>query len=447
MAIIRLGHFDPDPTIESSVPKFVEAVYKNLKKTEPEGKLRDDNFSALRTVIPFENFRSFDEFAGVNIQSIAQIQDALRDAGFLSGELEKGFYGYRTRSAMRLFQEYIRTYEDIPLAECWPDGIYGSKSHKQLLRWKSAKKKANWLVTDSGETGLVARWEEARSQNSTAPLEGTEFLNWLNYLNEIKDHYQSTPNTMIKKVNDFNGATDTIKVANWDFGIDHIHLIGIRRDPERGKGRGSDDVFLLLIKGMVFKFQGSTDPGKSENEDGAPFIVQGQHNYQFGWHQQAYMALRPQDPGVLVVRSKDFKLRESNVLNGFDSTPNKTINIHWGGRGGQDKVIEDKFPWSAGCQVITGTGYLDHRNLPVDCSEYRAALPDEPFTSKTTRGAYNVLSDLVTALSGGMADSSNANDKRDMTVKYMLLNEEDLARSAFASGTLQNAIGFRSKMK
>ena len=74
-------------------------------------------------------------------------------------------------------------------------------------------------------------------------------------------------------------------------------------------------------------------------------------------------------------------------------------------------------------------------------------LPDEPFKTNKTRGAYNVLADLVTALSGGMADPGDPNDKRDMTVKYMLINEDDLEMSEFASDAILGAIGFRSKMK
>ena len=157
----------------------------------------------------------------------------------------------------------------FPLKESLPDGIYGSNTHKHLLRWKSADKKASWILTEDGQKGLVDRWEDARGTNNTASLDGTEYLNWLNYLTKIKKHYQIHPNSMIEKVNEFRGDTDTLKVQDWDFGIDHIHLLGIRRDPERGKGRGSDDVILLLIKGMVFKFQGSTDPGMTKHEDGA----------------------------------------------------------------------------------------------------------------------------------------------------------------------------------
>ena len=70
-----------------------------------------------------------------------------------------------------------------------------------------------------------------------------------------------------------------------------------------------DKEFVLLIKGLVFKFQGSTDPGATSHQLGAPFLVQGQHDYHFGWHKNHHLAVRPSDKGVLVVRSKgDFRL-------------------------------------------------------------------------------------------------------------------------------------------
>ena len=114
MAVIKLGNFDPDPAIKDNISNFVDAIHKNLKKSEAEGRLRDDNASSLRRVEQFDRFREFESFAGVNIESITQVQKALKNAGFLSGDLEKGFYGYRTRAAIRLFQEYIRAYEDVP---------------------------------------------------------------------------------------------------------------------------------------------------------------------------------------------------------------------------------------------------------------------------------------------------------------------------------------------
>jgi hypothetical protein len=118
-------------------------------------------------------------------------------------------------------------------------------------------------------------------------------------------------------------------VAQWEAAPGHVHLVGIRRREANGK---FDDIFVLLLKGLVFKFQGSTEPGASDNPSGRPFLVQGQHNYHFGWHQKKYLALRPQGAGVLVVRSKiNDVLDDADLANGLEV--NASINIHWGGKG------------------------------------------------------------------------------------------------------------------
>ena len=74
--------------------------------------------------------------------------------------------------------------------------------------------------------------------------------------------------------------------------------------------------------------------------------------------------------------------------------------------------------WSEGCQVINGTLYINHDNELIDCSGFAAINNKEVAKDRSkTRGAYNVLLDLVTALSGDTGSS---------TVKYMLLTEQDL---------------------
>ena len=218
---------------------------------------------------------------------------------------------------------------------------------------------------------------------------------------------------MLRLVGAFAGATDTRSVARWDFAPGgNVHLVGIRRSERSGK---FDDIFVLLIKGLVFKFQGSTEPGASSNALGAPFLVQGQHDYHFGWHKKEYLALRPQhlDRGVLVVRSKDdMRLDEADLKNGLEA--NASINIHWGGKG----MKFDVKTWSEGCQVINGTVYLNEKNKLIDCSAFAATNNAEVAGSPSkTRGAYNVLLDLVTALSSDLKGNS---------VKYTLLTEEDL---------------------
>jgi len=70
------------------------------------------------------------------------------------------------------------------------------------------------------------------------------------------------------------------------------------------------------------------------------------------------------------------------------SGPNATINIHWSGIGSSN--------FSAGCQVIAGDSYINHANEVVSCRGFAARSYDELAAGKT-RGAYNVISDLVLA--------------------------------------------------
>ena len=92
---------------------------------------------------------------------------------------------------------------------------------------------------------------------------------------------------------------------------------------------------------------------------------------------------------------------------------NGTINIHWGGPG----MATDVKNWSAGCQVIGGSLYITPADALVRC-EYAAQSSTAAKTqTNQTRGAYNVLSDLVTAY---------GSDLQDDTVKYTLLRQEDL---------------------
>jgi len=324
--------------------------------------------------------------------TVRQVQQALIAIGFFPGGKADAICGYRTVSAIRLFQEYVRTVEKLPSD---PDGRFGPQSQKHLKRWIDGGNQFAWAPT-------IERWQ-------AGTLAQTEYTEWLSLLGKVKEKDAAHPNRMLQLVNAFPGDTDTKKVAQWDFDPRHIHLIGIRRGEFSGK---FDDVIVLLIKGLVFKFQGSTEPGHSSNEKGKPFLVQGQHDYHFGWHQKTYLALRPQGKGVLVVRSKGEGLDDRDLDNGLEA--NASINVHWGGKGGKFDVSS----WSEGCQVINGTLYMNHDNELIDCSGFVASNNKEVAENRSkTRGAYNVLLDLVTALSGDTGSS---------TVKYMLLTEQDL---------------------
>lgn len=326
---------------------------------------------------------------------VAEVQQALKNLGFFPGGKVDGICGYRTQSAIRLFQEVVRTVEQ---RDCTPDGQFGPKSQEHLQRWLREGLRPDW-------DAAVAAW--------AAGTPSGEFTAWLDWLNAVKAKYEAAPSPVLQRVNAFGKPSDTRKVRDWDFSARAgTHLIGIRREVMSGK---FDDIFVLLIKGLVYKFQGTTDPGATENPAGMPFLVPGQHSYHFGWHKSTYLALRPEGAGVLVVRAgADARLTPDDLARGLEV--NATINVHWGGRGLLGQVNN----WSEGCQVITGSVYVNPANRLVSCQPFAAVTPAEPRdpASKKTRGAYNMLLDLVIALGSDISDGR---------VKYTLVEAADLA--------------------
>lgn len=344
--------------------------------------------------------------------SVAQVQQGLKSSGFFPGGTVDGICGYRTLSAIRLFQEYVRSVEKT--VGLVPDGRFGPVTQQHLKRWMDHELQPDWAPT-------IERWQAG------APGQ-TEYGDWLALLEIVKALYLSSPSPMLQQVNAFGSGCDTRKVAKWDFAAaGNIHLVGIRRNEMHGK---FDDIFVLLIKGLVFKFQGSTEPGASTDPRGFPFLVQGQHDYHFGWHQKKYLALRPQSAGVLVVRSKAGKSpSDADLSKGLEANP--SINIHWGGKG----MLGNVNTWSEGCQVINGTVYINEKDELVNCSAFTALNNDELAGNVSkTRGAYNVLLDLVTALASDLSP----------TVKYTLLTQQVLA---LGPALEQNLVEARNKVR
>lgn len=328
-------------------------------------------------------------------EAVTNVQRFLKTAGFFPLGKIDGVCGYRTASSIRLFQEYVRSVEGMAEIGA-PDGMFGRKSEQQMARWQRDR--------------LVAEWHNSSGQPQP------EYNDWMRLLKRIKAHYTQQPTPLLRRINDHDGRTDSLPVAAWNFEPTRIHLVGIRRHEAQPGKRENDDVFILLINGAVFKFYGTTDPGKSSNRAGAPFLVHGQHRYRFGWHKQSdrnkvYRALKPRSSGVLIVRDgdRDFALTDSDLAGRLEN--NASINIHWGGRGVSN--------WSEGCQVICGRAYVNHRNDLVDCSHLAASTYSTLGTRVAghyqTKGAYSVLVDLVSAFSGN-----------EHALDYMLIYEEDL---------------------
>ena len=335
-------------------------------------------------------------FTEVQGAAVRDVQTFLHDAGFFPFGKIDGICGYRTAGSIRLFQEYVRTVEKNASIGA-PDGVVGPLTSPHIERWR--------------RDGIRADWMQFSSANPT-----NEYAVWLRLLNAARARYLREPPTIMRKVSDFARRSDTLKVADWTFDPVHIHLIGIRRDEAKPGERINDDVFVLLIDGIVLKFFGTTDPGKTSNDAGGPFLVPGQHRYRFGWHKmtdmnRVYRALKPASVGVLVIRDGDRDAALTDADLAGDLEPNASINVHWGGRGTSN--------WSEGCQVICGRGYINHEGAAIDCGAFAATtyanLAQRVKGVYVTKGAYSVLVDFVAAFSSDIH-----------AAHYTLLYERDL---------------------
>lgn len=369
MATLYLGSCDKGKVPESRKsflkPFHIDGLLINKVS------FRDDNRTKWRS------FREGDS------NEVMKLQLFLFHAGFMPRSVFDGIFGYVTQASVRLFQEYIRTEENIP--DMVPDGIVGLSTMKHIQRWKEGKKISDW-----GKISV------------TNPTEA--YNEWMALLQKAKNYYTSTPGPILKTLNDLHSTYSSRKVQDWSFNTSDIHLIGVRRNETQSiKKRDNDDLFFLLINGMVFTFWGSTDPSvtMAQRKD-EPFLIEGQHKYRFGWHkisveQKIYKALKPQNSsGVMVVRdwdnnnaltNNDLKIKDRNgKLKGMQVNP--SINIHWSGIGRSN--------FSAGCQVIAGKSYLDHKNQLQDCSKFASNSYAELTDShKKTKGAYNLFTDLI----------------------------------------------------
>lgn len=397
--MITLGKFDQG--ISDTALSEYKALVKKLTVIEGgqwENHLRDEG--------RWVEFKPLD--AGVPMK-VSEVQQFLKHSGFFPHGKIDGICGYRTSSAIRLFQEYLRSVEGISEIG-YPDGIFGNISASHARRWQQEGRKADWVA-------------------SSGDKQSAEHNKWLSLLNKIKGRALTDPGSPFNRVNTHPKPGDTVKPANWDFDSGRIHMIGVRRRKSAQDNQDSavqvlNDLFVLLLNGAVFKFYGSTEPGTKESTKGYPFLVPGQHLYRFGWHKlselkKVYHALKPgTDQGVLIVRSKNVIPKESDLAGPLER--NITINIHWGGEG-----VSDKAGWSSGCQVIAGRSYINHQDKPINCTKFAAANYDQLGVKVEgvyqTKGAYSVLEDLVAALSGASPD--------DNIVRYTLIREEDLAEN------------------
>lgn len=402
MSVLQLGNYDtgkkPANLASFFKPYHVDGILATTNKFRS-----DDN-------------NRFEEWEQADENDVQKLQEFLYDAGFMTKKYNEGVYDYVTEAAVRLFQEYMATIEN---KSCSRDGKVGPNTWQLINQWPKGKK---------------CNWHSSITSNNPSHKEYTA---WMDLLDEAKTYYSDTNHQgpIMRAVNQASDTGSTIKTQDWKFERDKIHLVGIRRNESKSISvRKNDDLFILLINGMVFKFWGSTDPKVKKGVTTEPFLVEGQHLYRFGWHNLGavgadkkhkrgayvtYRALRPANnrQNVLVVRDKDNddKLSKGDLgASGLELSLANYINVHWTG------TSRSQTTWSAGCQVIKGQSYMNDRGEIVDYSDYTAATYEDLFKDKKKhKGAYRFLTDLVVCYS----------EKGVNTMYYTLGNEnEELAK-------------------
>lgn len=390
MATLKLGIAD-NGNQPTDLKKYLQSIHATLHPTlQKRSQFRDES-----------QWRSIHTIPG---NEVKELQQFLMKAGFLLPKGDDGVFGYRTRAGVRLFQEYVRSVEGLSDIGT-PDGVVGKNTRKHIKRWAVG--------------GMVSDWGNASVENQSI-----EFSRWMRILRSVHEGLKNQSNAILDMVNKHPQKTDTLPISEWTFNDEDVHLLGIRRNYGKKQfRRENDDVFILLINGMVFKFWGSCDPSaKMADRADEPFLVEGQHLYKIGWHKmsdrnKAYMALKPLSVGTLVYRDRTNAnaLTDANVKAGLEG-PNNSINIHWSGIGHAN--------FSAGCQVIAGKSYINHHDQVIDCSSFASPsygnLKKQASVPRKTKGAYNLLADLV-----AVYRPNNQN-----TVRYTLGRDENLNLTA-----------------
>ena len=412
--ILVLGNYDDHLSEKDYIKPFLKTYHKRIIDAEKHSQMRNGDIFGWVKLKPKTGL------------SIKALQAFLAHAGFFPPEAEAdGFFGYGTQAGVRLFQEYERIYEGN--TKMIPTGIVDKNTWTLMKKWQDAGKTAE-------------KWTRGKPS--------AEFKQWLDLIQRAKDHYTNHSHLIVDTVNkavaELNAKADTepldtFQTADWTVDPNEVHLIGIRRNEDKsGVNRKNDDVFVLLINGMVFKFWGSTDPKQKANarQDEA-FLVEGQHKFRFGWHNvsegnktKLYQGLNPFSRGVLVFRddkaTNDNSLTEADIEKGLDKNPNTTINIHWTGIG--RTFGTDKPTWSAGCQVIAGESYVDNEGNRIDCSAFAASgsagiQGNKPTSIRRTKSAYNMFTDLVLLFRPKQVDYIMYTLGRDETLQLDALSD------------------------
>ncbi|HKQ75177.1 MAG TPA: hypothetical protein VJ810_15880, partial [Blastocatellia bacterium] len=184
--MISLGTYDLNVNSDA-LKDYIEHAKKLTGVESWENKLRGEKDGEWAEFRPLSG----------SAMTVVDAQQFLKEAGiFPFGKLD-GICGYRTLSAIRLFQEYVRTVEGEAGIGA-PDGRMGPKTIAHAGRWRAKNQKVEW---DSVSAANPSR----------------EYAQWMSLLHKVKEKYVASPNAMLHKVNEDTQPSDTIKVSNWDF--------------------------------------------------------------------------------------------------------------------------------------------------------------------------------------------------------------------------------------
>jgi peptidoglycan hydrolase-like protein with peptidoglycan-binding domain len=190
--MITLGTYDSNVQ-PSALDEYIEYAKKLTGVEDWKNKLRGEKDGEWAEFRPLSR----------SVMTVSDAQRFLNDSGFFPSGKVDGICGYRTLSAIRLFQEYVRTVEG-EAGIGYPDGVMGPKTISHSNRWKTRNQKTEWAGVSSA--------------NPTR-----EYADWMSLLHKVKEKYAAAPNAMLRKLNEFARPSDTIKVSNWDFDPDKIH--------------------------------------------------------------------------------------------------------------------------------------------------------------------------------------------------------------------------------
>lgn len=382
MSIYRIGCVDSNVATDAAYKKAFFAVYHKYLPDEQE-RFRDDDKKLWR---PWKK---------VEGQPIKKLQQELKTLGFLPNAKGDGIFGYATQAAVRLFQDHVRN-QDGKAAIGTPDGVVGPKTQKFIDKCLKDEHQSVWASGMKGRPTAI-------------------YQEWISILDRVKEHYRTSPSPGVKALNEQAEKSASLPLSEWNFN-QQAQLIGIRRNAHNPKAdRGNDDLFIFLFGGQALYFWGSTDPKVRGLRQDEPYLAEGQHLYDYGFHlisnrNKTYRGLRPADEkGVRVFRdhANHNSLSAKNMAKGVDKVANNTINIHWSGEGRSN--------WSAGCQVISGRNYIDQDDQLINCKAY-AAIGNADLGRGLTKAAYNVFTDLL-LLYGG---------KDVAQMRYTLLHDDVL---------------------